>query len=421
MSARLQSKYEDKDENVIEKQVKKLIKNEDILTSEKLLVLENTIKALPSKNRSNQPMSAKIQNKENISVSNRIVSARGLKTKEGGERKKEEKEGGSKKGGSKKDGDGGKKKEEGRKENSRKEEEGGRKRNDDEHSAVSKMSGASNFDWIDNYKMKGRRDEEGGGRENEKRREEEKKEKGGERSEDQGKREVLVLSSKSNIQNELGNLSENNQWGAILKYNEYLYKKEDKIKELREAEKKKELKTALDNQLKEKEGLKVKKKEEKQGYQKYEEDLMMRDEKEEKKKEDERKKRAKNEKSMRDKQIRDNKRRRREEEDKGKKIDALFLGQLSREGEAEEERRRWRREEEEKRRVREGEKRKREEEEKKREAEEERRQEIRLQEEYCRLQEENEKKKEAFKSERLKQIKDFMDRGAQNSSQDFLR
>ena len=54
------------------------------------------------------------------------------------------------------------------------------------------------------------------------------------------------------IENDLAFLNEENQWGAIYKYNKYLYDKESEIKKQREIERKKKIKEELDSQVAEK-------------------------------------------------------------------------------------------------------------------------------------------------------------------------
>lgn len=67
------------------------------------------------------------------------------------------------------------------------------------------MSGASNFDKVDQYTHK-----------TEKNQEEKKSQK------------MTSLHTKK-VENDLGFLNEENQWGAIYKYNKYLYDKEADI------------------------------------------------------------------------------------------------------------------------------------------------------------------------------------------------
>jgi len=112
--------------------------------------------------------------------------------------------------------------------------------NDDEvsvKSGYSKMSGASNFDVVDKLSTKRFKGQP-------KNKEQEEKDK-----------EILVLNEKPPA-NELGNLREENEWAAIMNYNNYLFKKEEKMKQMKAKEAQLKFKKELDRQLKEKEQLK---------------------------------------------------------------------------------------------------------------------------------------------------------------------
>lgn len=105
------------------------------------------------------------------------------------------------------------------------------------------MSGASNFDVVDKYTHK-----------SEKHTEEKKSQK------------MTGLHTKK-VENDLAFLNEENQWGAIYKYNKYLYDKEGEIKAQRERERKRKIKEELDRQVEEKGSRKfVQQKEEKAFY-----------------------------------------------------------------------------------------------------------------------------------------------------------
>lgn len=101
-------------------------------------------------------------------------------------------------------------------------------------SGFSKMSGATNFDSIDKLSTK---------RFKEQFKDKEKEEK---------EKELLVLNEKPPV-NELGHLREENEWAAIMNYNNYLFKKEEKMKQIKAKEAQNKFKRDLDNQIKEKE------------------------------------------------------------------------------------------------------------------------------------------------------------------------
>lgn len=104
-------------------------------------------------------------------------------------------------------------------------------------SGFSKMSGASNFDTVDKLSTKRIKDQS-------KDKEKEAKDK-----------EILVLNEKAPA-NDLGHLREENEWAAIMNYNNFLFKKEEKMKLLKAKEAQYKFKRDLDLQLKEKEKLK---------------------------------------------------------------------------------------------------------------------------------------------------------------------
>lgn len=104
-------------------------------------------------------------------------------------------------------------------------------------SGFSKMSGATNFEAFDKLSTKRFKDQY---------KDKEKEEKD---------RELLVLNEKP-PGNELGHLRDENEWAAIMNYNNYLYKKEEKMKQLKAKESQLKFKWDLDNQIKEKEKLK---------------------------------------------------------------------------------------------------------------------------------------------------------------------
>lgn len=280
-----------------------------------------------------------------------------------------------------------------------------KKGNEDEESVksgFSKMSGASNFDKIDKLSTKRFKDVN---------RDKESEAK---------KKEILVLNEKPQI-NELGSLREENEWAAIMKYNKYLFQKEEKIKELKAKELQKKIKKDLDNQLKEKENIKEIEKKRTSAWDKNLNIQIKMAEEKEKEKIAEFKRKALYEKETRDKQMKENKAKKRFEEKQEKTLDHFLLKRLREELQAEKEFHHAQKEhqfnvmkkilesEEERKKIN------------KIEKEKERIDNIRLQEAYYNLIEEQEKNKEENLRKRDQKAKEFMEQAIDLTSKEYMK
>ncbi|KAM3132392.1 hypothetical protein pb186bvf_015492 [Paramecium bursaria] len=182
-----------------------------------------------------------------------------------------------------------------------------RREDEDQKSVVSKMSGASNFDKVDQYTHK-----------SEKNQEEKKSQK------------MTSLHTKK-VENDLGFLNEENQWGAIYKYNKYLYDKEADILKQREEQRKRRIKEELDKQVSEKQHKKVNQQKEEQAF--YENQLLQCDmfDKLEHEKQLKAKQLKMIEKKARDQQVKEIKKNRRQEDRQEKALDSYMIQKIKEE------------------------------------------------------------------------------------------
>ena len=252
MSSKLQSKYSDKDPNLIANKVDNLLSKEKNITVKNLSNLEKDIKnSLPNQHQ--------IENLQSPKPKGSI--------------------------------------------------------NDDEisiKSGYSKMSGASNFDVVDKLSTKRFKDQS-------RNKEQEAKEK-----------ELLVLNEKPPA-NDLGHLREENEWAAIMNYNNFLFKKEEKLKQMKAKEAQIKFKRDLDSQLREKVQMKHLEKNKDDAYFENVKIQMKIAEEKEREKVEEYKKKITYEKETRDRQMKEVNAKRKYEAKQEKALDTFLIRRLKEE------------------------------------------------------------------------------------------
>eukprot|EP01022_Parablepharisma_sp_SALTPOND_P014561 TRINITY_DN1993_c0_g1_i1.p2 TRINITY_DN1993_c0_g1~~TRINITY_DN1993_c0_g1_i1.p2 ORF type:complete len:530 (+),score=145.11 TRINITY_DN1993_c0_g1_i1:2285-3874(+) len=129
--------------------------------------------------------------------------------------------------------------------------------------------------------------------------------------------------------------SEEDEWVAIMKFNNALYKEEMKQEQLKKAQKKQFMKSELDKQIKEKRELNKRAKEEEQAYLEYQKKHLKELEELEKKKKEDQKAQIKLEKQTRDKQRKEDALRKKIEQMENKKQDKKLIDRMKQEMELE--------------------------------------------------------------------------------------
>ena len=251
MSNKLQSKYSDKDPNLISSKVENLLSKEKNITVKNLSNLEKDIK----NSLTNQHQIENLQSKPRTANNDDEVSIK---------------------------------------------------------SGYSKMSGASNFDFVDKISTKRFKDQP-------KNKEQVEKDK-----------ELLVLNEKPPA-NDLGHLREENEWAAIMNYNNYLFKKEEKLKQFKAKEAQNKFKRDLDLQIKEREQLKVVEKLKDDAYFENVKIQMKMAEEKEREKLEEYKRKIAYEKETRDRQMKEVKAKRKYETKQEKALDDFLIKRLKEE------------------------------------------------------------------------------------------
>eukprot|EP00828_Plagiopyla_frontata_P045177 TRINITY_DN764_c0_g1_i11.p1 TRINITY_DN764_c0_g1~~TRINITY_DN764_c0_g1_i11.p1 ORF type:complete len:503 (-),score=92.71 TRINITY_DN764_c0_g1_i11:67-1575(-) len=201
---------------------------------------------------------------------------------------------------------------------------------------------------------------------------------------------------------------EDDEWAAILRFDQELYKKEKELEQQREYEQKRKIKNELDKQLHEKHQIKQMDNEEQDEYNKMQEKMLEIYDQREREKEQERQRKIMHEKQSRDRQLQDEIRRKKDERKREKEIDDLLVQRIKEELTMEQELIRERKKEEREhlqKVLKESEENKfRQEEENK----QERLADIRAQNEYIRLVEEQEREREQELKKREEKAKAFM-------------
>jgi len=129
--------------------------------------------------------------------------------------------------------------------------------------------------------------------------------------------------------------NEDDEWVAIMKFNNQLYQEELKQEALKKAQQKQLMKAELDKQMKEKNNIKKRTKEEEQAYLEYQNKHLKELEEIEKKKQEEKRNQIKSEKASRDKQRKDDALRKKIEENEVKKQDKKLIERMKLEMELE--------------------------------------------------------------------------------------